>query len=138
MRRNRHSRLSYAVINDINLTNLIDVTMVILVIYILIAPLVKQGINVNLPKASASRINSEETITVTVSKEGNLYLGSTQVSLTQLKEKLIYKIKKRPQTTVILKADKALRYGTVIKTLDTLNMAGITRIGMATEIVNRK
>lgn len=134
MRKNRHSRLVHTAISDINLTNLIDVIMVVLVIYILIAPLVEQGINVNLPEASPHRIEPTESITVTISEEGKIYLENTQLTLSQLKEQLAYSIKKKPDTGVIIKGDKELKYGTLINVLDELNNAGITKVGMATEL----
>ena len=133
MRRNRHSRLVHKAVSDINLTNLIDVIMVVLIIYILIAPLVDQGIDVNLPEASPHRIESKDTLTVTISKDGKIYLENTKLSLTQLKEQLSYRIKNKPDTGVIIKGDKGLKYGTLINVLDELNNAGITKVGMATE-----
>lgn len=134
MRRNRHSRLVHTAVSDINLTNLIDVIMVVLIIYILIAPLVEQGINVNLPEASPHRIESKDSLTVTISKDGKIYLENSQLTLTQLKEQLAYRIREKPDTEVVIKGDKGLKYGTLIKVLDELNNAGITKVGMATEV----
>lgn len=128
MRRNWRIRSGHSVISDINLTNLIDVTMTVLICYILIAPLVEQGIDVNLPQASPHKIEQREPITVNISKNGQIYLGNNQITLDQLKKQL------KPEKGVIIKADKDVNYGTVIHVLDELNNAGITKVGMATQL----
>lgn len=107
--------------------------MVVFIIYILIAPLVEQGINVNLPEASPHKIESAENVTVTISKDGNIYFENTHLTLPELKEKLVYMIDQKPNTGVVIKGDKGLQYGTLIKVLDELNNAGITKVGMATQ-----
>ena len=134
MNRNRHFRSAHNLVSDINLTNLIDVIMVVFIIYILIAPLVEQGININLPEGSLHKIETKDNITITITKEGKIYMGDNKFTLDQLKEHLTYKIKKTPDIGIIIKGDSGTRYGTIIKVLDELNNAGITKVGMATEI----
>lgn len=130
---NRRIRQKRKAISDINLTNLIDVTMTTLVCYMLIAPLTEQGIDVALPQTSPHKIEqSHEIVTVTVAKNGNLYIGSNQIALFKLTEQLQVKFKQKPDTGVVIKADKGVDYGTVINVLDELNNAGITKVGMAT------
>lgn len=138
MKRNRHSKLTHKAINDINLTNLIDVIMVVFIIYILIAPLVEQGIDLNLPEASPHKIETKDSVTVSISKAGKIYIENTVYTLTQLKERLKTITNEKPNTNIIIKGDKKLEYGILIKILDELNNAGITKVGMATEIKNEK
>lgn len=134
MIRNRRSRQTRKIISDINLTNLIDVTMTTLVCYMLIAPLTEQGIDVALPKTAPHKIEQqEETITITVAKNSNLYIGNRTLNLSKLTDELKTKIRQKPDTGIIIKADKDVNYGTVIHVLDELNNAGITKVGMATE-----
>lgn len=135
MRRTRHSNRNRSkVMSDINLTNLIDVTMTTLVCYMIIAPIVEQGIDVNLPRASQHKMESKEPIIVTVSKNETIYVGNKLVTVSQLTNQLQTQIKKYPDTSVIIKADKEISYGKVVNVLDELNNAGITKVGMATEI----
>lgn len=133
MRRKRHTRTNHTTINDINLTNLIDVIMVVFIIYILITPLVDQGINVELPEASAHQLKTTETVTVTISEDGDTYIGNEKLTLSELKDKLLFKLDKKPDTGIVIKGDKGAAYGSVIRVLDELNSAGITKVGMATQ-----
>lgn len=134
MRRNRNFHQRHKVISDINLTNLIDVTMVTLVCYMLIAPLTEQGINVALPQTAPHRIEQQqEPVTITVAKNGSIYLGNTEMTLSELTKLLQIRVKQKPDTGVIIKADKDVNYGSVIRVLDELNNSGITKVGMATE-----
>lgn len=138
MRRNRNTRQTRKVLSDINLTNLIDVTMVILVCYMLIAPMAEQGISVALPQTSPHKIDQEQQpLTVTISKNGNIYLGNSLLTLSKLTEQIQAKTKQQPDTSIVIKADKDVNYGMVIKVLDELNNSGITKVGMATETVNK-
>ena len=134
MRRNLYTRHKNKIINDINLTNLIDVTMVILIVYILIAPLVEQGIDITLPQSSPHAIKQEDTVTVNISKDGKLYISKSEVSLQDLTDLVKSKLEQKPETGVVIKADKNVNYGIVINVLDELNNAGITNVGLATEI----
>lgn len=133
MIRTRRTQKKRKVISDINLTNLIDVTMTTLVCYMIIAPLTEQGIDIALPKSSSHKMEQQEPITVTIAKNGNLYLGTGLITLSQLTDQLKNKLKQKPDTGVIIKGDKDVNYGEVIHVLDELNSAGITKVGMATQ-----
>lgn len=138
MRRNRFTRRPHKINSDINLTNLIDVTMTTLICYIILAPLVEQGIDVSLPQASPHKLEQSENVSVTVSKDGSIYLGQKVVTLSQLIDQLSQKMKQKPDAGVIIKADKNINYGKVINVLDELNNAGITKVGMATQTEETK
>lgn len=134
MRRKRSLRNIHQGISDINLTNLIDVIMVVFIIYILIAPLVEQGINVDLPEAEAHQLKPKESVIVSVAKNGDIYIEKNKFTLTELKEQLQHRLQAKPDLGVVIKGDQGVRYGTIIKVLDELNSAGITQVGMATEV----
>ena len=104
--------------------------MVILIVYILIAPMVDQGIEIKLPETAPHQITGKDTLTVTISQKGIIYLGSNRISL----EQLTVQLQKKPETGIVIKADKGVDYGTVVHVLDKLNNAGITRVGLATQI----
>lgn len=125
-------------LNDINVTPLVDVMMVILIIFILIAPIMEQGITIKLPDTSAKYMKSQDTVTVSVSKDKKIYLGNTLISLPALEDRLKVLRTGIPDLPVILRADKNLPYETVVKVLDSINKSGIIKLGLATKVESLK
>jgi biopolymer transport protein TolR len=120
-------------ISQINVTPLVDVMLVLLVIFMVTAPIIQQGVQVNLPQAKSGAIpGSEEHLVVTVAKNGKVYLNDNAMSLGELGQKLraIKKIDANKQ--VYLRADQEVRYGTVMKTIAEIKQSGIERLGMVT------
>jgi biopolymer transport protein TolR len=120
-------------ISQINVTPLVDVMLVLLVIFMVTAPIIQQGVQVNLPQAKSSAIpGTEEHLVVTVAKNGTVYLNDNAMSLGELGAKLraIKKLDNNKQ--VYLRADQDVRYGTVMKTIAEIKQAGIERLGMVT------
>ena len=118
---------------EINIITFVDVVLVLLLIFMLTAPMMYRGIDVNLPKASAKPTAVEERMILTVTKDRTLYLNADPVSLTTLDQKLRDAFKDRTDKTLYLKADAGLAYGAVIETMDRVRRAGIERLGMVTE-----
>ncbi|HYE93628.1 MAG TPA: biopolymer transporter ExbD [Terriglobales bacterium] len=118
---------------EINIIPFVDVVLVLLLIFMLTAPMMYRGIDVNLPKASAKPTAVEERMILTVTKDRTLYLNADPVSLTTLDQKLRDAFKDRTDKTLYLKADAGLAYGAVIETMDRVRRAGIERLGMVTE-----
>jgi biopolymer transport protein TolR len=120
-------------ISQINVTPLVDVMLVLLVIFMVTAPIIQQGVQVNLPQARSGAIpGTEEHLVVTVAKNGKVYLNDNAMSLAQLGEKLraIKKIDANKQ--VYLRADQDVRYGTVMQAIAEIKKSGIERLGMVT------
>jgi len=120
-------------ISQINVTPFVDVMLVLLVIFMVTAPIIQQGVQVNLPQARSSAIpGTEEHLVVTVAKDGKVYLNDNAMSLSELGAKLrgIQKLDTNKQ--VYLRADQDVRYGTVMKTIAEIKQAGIGRLGMIT------
>lgn len=118
-------------ISQINVTPLVDVMLVLLVIFMVTAPIIQQGVQVNLPQTKASAIaGSEEPLIVTVAKDGKIYLNDNVVSLPDLGTKLTAIRKLQSDKQVYLRADQDVRYGTVIKTIAEIKQAGIEKLGM--------
>jgi biopolymer transport protein TolR len=120
-------------ISQINVTPLVDVMLVLLVIFMVTAPIIQQGVQVNLPQAKAGAIpGTEELLVVTIAKSGKVYLNDNPMSLGELGDKLraIRKLQKDKQ--VYLRADQDVRYGVVMKTIAEIKQAGIERLGMVT------
>jgi biopolymer transport protein TolR len=120
-------------ISQINVTPLVDVMLVLLVIFMVTAPIIQQGVQVNLPQAKSSAIpGTEEHLVVTVAKNGTVYLNDNAMSLGELGAKLRAIKKLDTNKQVYLRADQDVRYGAVMKTIAEIKQAGIERLGMVT------
>lgn len=127
MKLNRHRD----VLSEINVTPFVDVMLVLLVIFMVTAPLLQQGIDVNLPRAKGKDLPPEERITLVVKRGGVIYMNDNPVSMTEMREKLEVIGKLNPN--VFLKADKDVPYGFVVEVMGEIKEAGIEKLGMITE-----
>lgn len=118
--------------SEINVTSLVDVMMTLLIIFILVAPMIEQGIDVNLPAASPKRIDVSDVLTITVSSNERVYLENQRVTVEELGERLGSIKAARDDVAVLIKADSELKYGKVVEVLDTVREVGISRLAMAT------
>lgn len=119
------------VLSEINVTPFVDVMLVLLVIFMVTAPLLQQGIDVNLPKAKGKDLPTEERITLVISKNRNIYMNDNLVSMKQMRNKLNAISKLNPN--IFLKADKDVPYGFVVEVMGEIKDAGIEKLGMITE-----
>jgi biopolymer transport protein TolR len=121
-------------LSEINVTPFVDVMLVLLIIFMVTAPLMEQGIDVDLPKTQSKGLRSDQKpLVVTVKRDGQVYVQSAQVPLDQLGAKLQSIFEARGDHLVYLRADEKVAYGTVAKTLAIMRNAGATGIGMVTE-----
>lgn len=122
------------VLADINVTPLVDVMLVLLIIFMITAPMLHQGIQVALPRAQAENLpaRAEDPIVVSIDSDGDLFLRQTPVEGDQLVESVKAEIQ-GPGDTVFLKGDREVPYGKVIEVLDLLHRGGIVNVGMVTE-----
>ena len=118
---------------EINIVPLVDVVLVLLLIFMLTAPMMYRGIDVNLPRAAAKPTAVEERMVLTVTKEQGLYLNDRRVTPAGLDDALRDAFRSRTDKTLYLKADAGLSYGAVIEAMDRVRRAGIERLGMVTE-----
>ena len=120
-------------IAQINVTPLVDVMLVLLVIFMVTAPIIQQGVQVNLPQAKAGAIpGTEELLVVTIAKTGKIYLNDNPMTLAELGNKLRAIRKLQADKQVYLRADQDVRYGLVMKAVAEIKQAGIERLGMVT------
>jgi biopolymer transport protein TolR len=118
---------------EINIIPLVDVTLVLLLIFMLTAPLMYRGIDVNLPKTSGKPTAVEERMVLTLTKEQAVYLNDKLVPVATLEDQLRNAFKTRQDKTLYLRADQALQYGFVVETMDRVRRSGIEKLGMVTE-----
>jgi biopolymer transport protein TolR len=120
---------------DINVTPLVDVMLVLLIIFMVTAPMLHTGISVALPKTATTnlRSNPEEPIVLSITRDGMYYINETPVARGLLRERLRAILRGRKERAVLLKADRGLSYGTVIETVDLLNRMGIESLGLMTD-----
>lgn len=119
---------------DINVTPLVDVMLVLLVIFMVTAPMMQQGVQVNLPKADTKAMTpAEETVVVSVDRNGKVYINKDEIPAADLRDKLAAMFATRAKKEVFLKADAGVPYGEVVRAMADIKGAGIERLGMVTE-----
>ncbi len=123
------------VLSDINITPLVDVMLVLLIIFMITAPMLHQGIEVALPKSEAPAIpnRASDPVVLSINRDGLIYLKDRPVHPTKLIEVLTPLLRGRSDETVFLKGDRDVPYGRVVEVLDTLHRGGIVKVGMVTE-----
>jgi biopolymer transport protein ExbD/biopolymer transport protein TolR len=126
------SKTTQSTLSEINMVPFIDVVLVLLIIFMITAPILQSGIEVDLPKTSTVKEINEQKLVVTIDKNQLIYLGDTPVNIHQLGSKVKAQLKK-PQDSVFLRADEAIPFGTFAKVIDTLRQAGIINISIVTE-----
>jgi biopolymer transport protein TolR len=122
-----------ATLSEINIIPLVDVTLVLLLIFMLTAPLMYRGIDVNLPKTAGRPTAVEERMVLTLTREQTIHLNDKPVPLAGLEQHLRDLFKNRQDKTLYLRADQALQYGFVVETMDRVRRSGIEKLGMVTE-----
>jgi biopolymer transport protein TolR len=131
MELNRGSR---RLMSEINVTPFVDVMLVLLIIFMVTAPMMMQGVDVNLPHTKTQPIASEEErLVISITGKREIYLNEYKISLDTLQRKLQTIYQNRPDRAVFLRADEALPYGFVMEVMAAVRQSGMTRIGMVTE-----
>src|ERR1700720_4290884 len=129
------SQRSGVTISQINVTPLVDVMLVLLVIFMVTAPIIQQGVAINLPKVKAEALpGKEEQFVVSITRGSEIYLNDAKMSADELTDKLKAISQERPDRQVFIRADDQVPYGEVIRTMAAIKAAGIENVGMVTEM----
>jgi biopolymer transport protein TolR len=119
---------------EINVTPLVDVMLVLLVIFMVTAPMMQQGVQVNLPKANTKAMpQTDETVVVTVDNNSKVFINKDEIPAADLRARLSDMFATREKKEIFLNADAGVPYGKVVKTMADIKGAGIERLGMVTE-----
>ena len=125
--------------SDINVTPFVDVMLVLLIIFMVTAPMMIQGVNISLPEATSEPLPAEqEQILITIDNNSKVYINGYQVTLDFIQEKLVTIFKGRTDRQVYLRADKRIPYGMVVRVMSEIKGAGVEKLGMVTEPISQK
>jgi biopolymer transport protein TolR len=125
--------------SDINVTPFVDVMLVLLVIFMVTAPMMIQGVDVNLPETTSQPlVSKKENLIITINNKNQVFINDFQVTLDFLQEKLKKILEGRENREVYLRADKEISYGFVVHVMSELKGAGVENLGMVTEPVSHK
>lgn len=118
---------------EINVIPLVDVVLVLLIIFMVTAPMLYRGMDVKLPTSQTNTIKPEERLILTVERNQKVYLDKDPLSLEQLEFKLRQAKQRNPDVAIYLRADRTVPYGTVVRVMDEVKRAGIEKLGMVTD-----
>jgi biopolymer transport protein TolR len=132
--RNGHGRGRYRPLAEINVTPLVDVMLVLLIIFMVTAPLMTSGVTVDLPKTSSQPINTDsQPLTVSINADGAIFLQEEAVDLTDLVAKLQAIAQNNPERRIFVRGDKDLAYGRIMEVMGTITQGGFTKVALLAE-----
>ena len=130
----RRSRGDRAPLNaEINVVSLIDVMMLLMVIFMITAPIMQGGVDVKLPKTEATPLESKSGLVISITRDGSIFAGDLKMSLSQFRLSFRALAKRQGKDGVYLRADQNVNYGTVAQVLAIIQAAGVTNLGFVTE-----
>jgi biopolymer transport protein TolR len=130
-----YGRRSYRPMSEINVTPMVDVMLVLLIIFMVAAPLLTVGVPVDLPKTSAATLNDqEEPLVISIDKEGRLFLQDTEVPLEALVLRLTAITNNKPDTRVYVRGDRTIQYGRIMEVMGTVSAAGFNKVALIAEL----
>lgn len=130
----RTGRFKRAPMSEINVTPMVDVMLVLLVIFMVTAPLLTVGVPIDLPKTNAAPITGQdEPLVVSVNAQGNVYLQDTEIPLENLVARLAAVTENKPDTRIFVRGDRSINYGRIMEVMSSINEAGFRRVALVAE-----
>jgi biopolymer transport protein TolR len=131
----RGANRRYRPLSEINVTPFVDVMLVLLIVFMVTAPLLTVGVPVDLPKTQAQSIaDPDEPLVISVNAEGQIFLQDSEVELGQLVPRLHAITESKPDTRIFVRGDKAIDYGRIMQVMGTVNVAGFQRVALIAEL----
>ena len=127
------SRGSQPLMADVNVTSLVDIAFVLLIIFMITAPMMQGGVDVDLPRAEARPLPTKEGIVVSIDRQGRVFIDETPVSLSDFRLTFRSLVAARKPSGVYLRADSRVPYGEVVQVLATIRSSGISNVGLVAE-----
>lgn len=125
-------------LSEINVTPFVDVMLVLLIIFMLTAPILESGIEVDLPKTKTVKVISQEKVVITIDKNQDIYLGNDPINIHVLGETVQKRLKGSATTPVFIRCDQAAPFGAVAKVMDALKQANVTNLNVVTRPLTTK
>ena len=124
-------------LSDINVTPFVDVVLVLLVMFMVTAPILQSGIEVNVPKTRTVKEITEERLVITIDKEQRVYLGNDPVNINQIAERLHAKIRDPQGQSIFIRSDENVPFGAFATVMDAVKRTGITNVSIVTQPLER-
>ena len=120
----------YTSLSEINVTSLVDVTMVLLIVFMITAPLLRSGMKVDLPQTQSKEIDPNESIVLSITDKGDIFWQKERITLQALRDRLVKRKASNRLQPILLQGDKEAQYGTVIEVMDLLKELQIEQLGL--------
>ncbi len=130
-------RAKRRLIADLNITNLVDITLVLLIIFMITAPMMTQGVQVDLPKAESENVEVNEYIQVSVNARNEIYIDQEKTSLLEFGKRFKEVLAGKVKTPIFLNADKRVPYGLVVRLINDIQNAGAVKLGFLTQPLDK-
>jgi len=131
----RGANRRYRPLSEINVTPFVDVMLVLLIVFMVTAPLLTVGVPVDLPKTQAQSIaDPDEPLVISVNAEGQIYIQDSEVELNKLVPRLRAITESKPDTRIFVRGDRAIAYGRIMQVMGTVNVAGFKRVALIAEL----
>lgn len=135
IRRRSRSGRNYQPMSEINVTPFVDVMLVLLIIFMVTAPLLTVGVPIDLPRTDAKQLEGDkQPLTISVTSDGKVFLQETEITLNEIVPKLVAITRSGYKERIFVRGDRATSYGTVMKVMSTISAAGFSRIALVTEL----
>ncbi|MGA3328826.1 MAG: biopolymer transporter ExbD [Terriglobia bacterium] len=125
-------------LSEINITPFVDVVLVLLIIFMLTAPILESGIEIDLPKTKTVKIVSEEKVVITIDKKQNIYVGNDPVNIHRLADTVLGQLKGAGDQPVFIRCDQNVSFGAFARVVDALKQTGLTNLNIVTEPLETK
>src|SRR5437667_5793797 len=125
--------LTHTSLSDINVTPLVDVVLVLLIIFMVTAPVLQSGVEVNVPKTRSVKEITEERLVISINKQQRVYLGNDPININQIGAKLRQKIRDPQHQSIFIRADEDVPFGAFATVMDAVKQSGISNVSIVTQ-----